>query len=311
MYAVFFSFFFLATFVPAAFANRPITIPFTPDSVQHLPNIGVSQVMLQDGTQVSQGEGIEGFRQLVNVILGSVGLLLRSVALFVLFAAGFVLVTAQNSASEQVEKQKMNVLYTVIGLVVFGLSADFIYNYFFINEGSYVVVGEGSEAAAIKVALDFGKRIQELLNLFLSFSGAGAILMLVIAGMRIILTPGNEEEMGHQKKIVMYTAIGIVIIGLANTLVNQIVFPDGGYSSINISALEIQLRGLSNYLLGFLGIILFVVFIISGVVMVANFGNDEVISQAKSAMKNAVIGSFVVFSAYTIVATLIRTFMAG
>jgi hypothetical protein len=129
--------------------------------------------------------------------------------------------------------------------------------------------------------------------------------------MRGLLNPGNDEVIEQQKKILGYTAVGIIIIGLADTLVNQIVFPSGGYDGVNVSALEVQLRGLSNYLLGFLGVIAFVTFVISGVVMVINFGNDDLVSKAKAAMKNVFIGCIVAFSAYTIVATIIRTFLAA
>lgn len=283
-----------------------INIPFGHDTVEHLPSVGLSETVV-NGQVVSTGEGVEGFRKIVNILLSSMSFVLRSIALFILFAAGFVLVTAQSSVSEQAEKQKMNVFYVLIGLVVFGLASDFIYRYFFVSEGEYIF----DEQTAVLVASSMAQRIKQLLNLFLSFSGAGAILMLVVAGVRTLLTPGSDEEMEHQKKIVGYTAIGIILIGLADTLVNQIVFPSGGYEGVNISALEVQLQGLSNYILGFLGVIAFVTFVVAGVVMVINFGNDDLVSKAKTAMKNVFIGCLVAFSAYTIVATLIRTFLAA
>jgi len=299
-------FFFVIFLVPEGMAGNSIQIPFGHDTVQHLPSVGL--------TAQGAGEGVQGFREIVNVVLSSAGLFLRGIAIFVLFAAGLMLVSAQSSVSEQAEKQKMNVVYTMVGLVVFGLATDFIYNFLFRGEGEYIVYDPRTNpegALAVVVASELALRIKNIVNLFLSFSGAGAILMLVIAGARTLLTPGNEEEMEHQKKVVAYTAIGIIIIGLADTLVNQIVFPSAGYAPVNVAALEIQLQGLSNYLLGFLGVIIFVTFTISGVVMVANFGNDEVVGKAKTAMKNVLIGTIVAYSAYTIVATLIRTFLAA
>src|SRR5690606_7070263 len=136
------------------------------------------------------------------------------------------------SVSEQAERQKMNVFYVLIGLVVFGVAGDFIYRYFFVSEGEDIF----DEQTGVLVASSMAQRIKQLLNLFLSFSGAGAILMLVVAGVRTLLTPGNDEEIERQKKIVGYTAIGIILIGLADTLVNQIIFPSGGYEGVNISA---------------------------------------------------------------------------
>lgn len=298
-------FFLLLISSPEVLAGN-INIPFGHDTVEHLPSVGLTETVV-NGQLVSEGEGVEGFRKIVNILLSSMSFMLRAIALFILFAAGFVLVSAQSSVSEQAEKQKMNVLYVLVGLVVFGLASDFVYRYFFVAEGEYIF----DEATAVLVASSLAQRIKQLLNLFLSFSGAGAILTLVISGMRGLLNPGNDEVIEQQKKILGYTAVGIIIIGLADTLVNQIVFPSGGYDGVNVSALEVQLRGLSNYLLGFLGVIAFVTFVIAGVVMVINFGNDDLVSKAKAAMKNVFIGCIVAFSAYTIVATIIRTFLAA
>ncbi|MGE3278810.1 MAG: hypothetical protein AB7J40_03370 [Candidatus Altimarinota bacterium] len=283
---------------PEVFAGN-IQIPFGQETVEHLPRVGL--------TDQGTGEGIQGIREIVNVVLGSSRLFLRTIAIFVLFVAGFILVSAQSSISDQVQKQKMNVVYTMVGLVVFGLATDFVYGFLFRDQGSYIFTSEEAQIVGSELAL----RIKDILNLFLSFSGAGAILMLVIAGSRTLLMPGSDEEMAAQKKIVGYTVMGIIIIGLADVLINQIVFPNAGYEGVNVAALEVQLQGLSNYLLGFLGAIVFVTFTISGVVMVANFGNDEVVGKAKSAMTNVLIGVLVVFSAYTIVATLLRTFLAA
>jgi len=282
-----------------------ITLPFGHESVEHLPALGVSEQTV-NGQQVSVGEGVTGFRKIVNVVVSFLGLILGFIAVIMLIYAGYQLVSAQSEASEQISKQKMNVVYVVTGLVLFGLSTDFIYNFLFRDEGAYLL----NQEQALGLAQETVNQIRRLLNLFLSFSGAGAILMLVIASLRLIVNPGNDQ-IESQKKLVGYTAAGIIIIGLADTVVNRIIFREGGYLPVDVSAFERQLQGLSNYILGFLGIALFATFVISGVVMVIHYGNDDMISKVKATMRNAVIGVIVSYSAYTIVATLLRTFLAA
>lgn len=298
-------FFILFTFSQALVQAAPITLPFDHnlEGVRHLPNIEVTEA---EASAQGTTRGVVAFQKLMRTVGGFLSLILGPVALMALFLAGYQLVTAQTAASEEMQKQKMNVVYIVIGLILFWLSGDFVYQYLFRSEGEYLLDPD----QAILVATDTVQQIKSLLNLFLAFSGAAAILMLVTAALRLIINPGTDDVIEQQKKLVGYTALGIIIIGLADNLVNRIIFPSGGYEPINVGNFEIELQGLSNYALGFLGVIIFVTLVLGGVMMVANFGNDDIVGKVKTSIKNVVIGAFVAFSAYTIVATLLRTFMA-
>jgi hypothetical protein len=296
-------------------ASNSVTLPFghNVEGVKHLPSVGLTDTTVE-GVQTSIGSGAAGFEALLRVLGNFLNLTLGSVAVLALFVAGYQLVTAQSAATEEMEKQKMNVVYILMGLVVFALSGTFVYDFLFFEQGE-ILDSRTGEVAALALADRTVNEIRRLLNLFLSFSGAGAILMLIIASIRLVINPGSDEQIEKQKKLVAYTALGIIIIGLSDTVVNQIVFPinraTGDLEGVNVSLLELQLQGLSNYVLGFVGVFVFVTFVISGVVMVINMGNDEIITKVKTSMKHAIIGVLVVYSAYTIVATLLRTFLAA
>jgi multisubunit Na+/H+ antiporter MnhB subunit len=133
--------------------------------------------------------------------------------------------------------------------------------------------------------------------------------MLVIAGIRLVINPGDEEGIEKQKKVVGYTAVGIIVIGLADTLVNRVIFPEGGYFGPSVRAFSIQLRGISNYILGFVGGVILIAVIISGLLMLINYGNEEMFSKIKTTMKNIAFGCLIIFSAYTVITTLITTLM--
>ncbi|MDP2691692.1 MAG: hypothetical protein Q8O95_04800 [bacterium] len=295
--------FFVVVATPVVLANQ-ITLPFghEVEGIKHLPDVGLTTI----GGQ-TVGTGVQGFQDLLKRVGGLLTLVLGSIAVLMLFIAGYQLVTAQSSASEEMTKQKMNVVYIMLGLVVFSLSASFVYNLLYQGEGVYLL----NEQDALGVANQAVIQIKTIVRLFLSFSGSAAILVLVIASMRLIANAGDEDQINKQKKIVGYAAMGIIIIGLAETLVDGIIFGQGGYAGVNVPAFEQQLQGLSNYILGFLGVVIFVTFVISGVVMVGNFGNEDMVSKVKSTLKNVVIGVFVAYSAYTIVATLLRTVLAA
>ena len=279
-----------------------ITLPFGQGTktIDHLPKIGLKS----EGSS-TVGTGVAGIRGIADTVGSFLTLILNSIAVVALFVGGYNLISAQGQASEQMSTEKMNVLYVCIGLILFALASEFVYQFLFYDQAQFFTDSE----ASLQLANETTARIKELLNLFLSFSGAGAILMLVIASLRLIINPGSDDQIDGQKKLVAYTATGIIMIGLADTLVNVIFFPEGGYRGVNVSALELQLTGLSNYVLGFLGAIVFVSFMISGVLLVINMGNEDVVGKIKTTLKNIVIGALVAFSSYTVVATLLGTLL--
>lgn len=331
-----FVFFFLAVFLilfSVSFANgvhaTPIQLPYgqggtgkNDDNLRHLPKINIKEIREKNEAEniyANKSDAYVLLRGLIDVVGNFLMPFLGAVAGFMLFYAGYSLVVAQSQASEEMTKQKMNVVYVLLGLVFVALAGPMTYKYIYLNEGTALLdpcrnqdTGALLEnCEAILLAKGTAQELIRIINLFLSFSGVGAILMLVISGIRLVLDPGSEENIEKHKKVVAYTAVGIIIIGMSGTLINEVIFPNGGYGGPNVRAFNVQLRGLSNYILGFLGGFIFVSLVISGVLMVVNQGDEEMWGKIKTTMKNILIGVTVVFSAYTIVATLIQTLITA
>lgn len=72
--------------------------------------------------------------------------------------------------------------------------------------------GEGSLRAIIKRIVDF----------ILLFLGLIAVIMVIYGGFLYVTSAGNEEAVGKGKKILIYAAIGIVIILISFALVNTL-----------------------------------------------------------------------------------------
>lgn len=66
--------------------------------------------------------------------------------------------------------------------------------------------------------------IQIILNIVLVISGAIAVLMLVISGFRFITSQGNPTETAKARNGIIYALIGLVIIILASSIVNFVIF---------------------------------------------------------------------------------------
>jgi cytochrome bd-type quinol oxidase subunit 2 len=66
------------------------------------------------------------------------------------------------------------------------------------------------------------------LNLFSAIVGVIAIFMIIIGGLKYILSSGNSEKTNEAKNSIMYAAIGLVIVALAQIVVKFILNKSNG-----------------------------------------------------------------------------------
>jgi hypothetical protein len=69
---------------------------------------------------------------------------------------------------------------------------------------------------------DLKELIKDILNYFLGFLGFVATVMVIYGGVLYITDGGSDENVGKAKKILMYAAIGIILILISFALVNTI-----------------------------------------------------------------------------------------
>ncbi len=67
-----------------------------------------------------------------------------------------------------------------------------------------------------------------IVNFFLTFLGLLAVVMVIYGGFLYVGSAGNEESVGKAKKIIMYAAIGILIIIVSFALVNTLLGAGAG-----------------------------------------------------------------------------------
>ena len=52
--------------------------------------------------------------------------------------------------------------------------------------------------------------------------GAGAVVIILYAAVRIVSSAGNEEVLGKARKVIFYAALGLLFAVLAGTIVNYV-----------------------------------------------------------------------------------------
>lgn len=69
----------------------------------------------------------------------------------------------------------------------------------------------------------FRSNMISYLNYFLSFLGLLAVAMIVYAGILMVSAAGDEEQVKKGKTIILWAAVGIVLVLLAFTIVNWVI----------------------------------------------------------------------------------------
>jgi len=82
------------------------------------------------------------------------------------------------------------------------------------NEGLDDITGSSIGSGDLKEA------ITTIIQYVLGFVGLIAVVVIVIAGVRFIISSGEEGEKEKAKKMIIYALIGLVIILLAEAIVN-------------------------------------------------------------------------------------------
>lgn len=65
-----------------------------------------------------------------------------------------------------------------------------------------------------------GNLATEVVNIFSIIVGAASIFMIIYGGFRYITSGGSSEKVGSAKNTIIYAIVGLIIVGLAQTLVH-------------------------------------------------------------------------------------------
>lgn len=77
---------------------------------------------------------------------------------------------------------------------------------------------------------DLKAAIAEVMKTVLDFVALIAVVMIVVAGIRYIISQGEEQEKEKAKKMIIYVVIGLLIILVARAIVTFVVSDVGGLS---------------------------------------------------------------------------------
>ena len=228
--------------------------------------------------------------------------LMGSIAVIFIVVSGIMMVFAQGDETK-ITEQKHAITYAIIGLVTILLIERLVTAIYGAPGGENAVL---TPTSATQVSIE----IYGLISYIKAILGSVAIFMIVLSGIRTVTSQGEEEKITTQRKAILWTIVGLGLI-LVNQVVVENIFTKpvqenaGQIQKTNVDTILGAFGTVTQFILGFVGLVAFALLIYGASTMVANYGNDELVEKAKKIIKNAIIGIIIILSAFAIVSTMI------
>ncbi len=246
--------------------------------------------------------GASNITSAIFFILDFAKYLIGSIAVVVIIISGVRLVMARKKIDEVWPKQKEHLIMIATGLVFIFIADVAVRNVFFGVEGEVYESQAQAEAAAEQGIA----QLRGMYNVAMILAGAIAVFMLVIAGIRLITSGGNEEVQTKVKKQITWVVIGLFVIGVAEFVVMDFIFPEHGTQIPDDIKGKQLIVDFTNFVSAFVSIAAVISSIYGGYLYVTAVGNEEQTGKAKKVLIGAVIALVISLGAFAIINTVVK-----
>ena len=255
-------------------------------------------------TNVHADAGSEsGLKNIMSAIFFAIDLLkyvLGSIAVLMFIINALHIITAGKESEDQITKEKTFIKYALMGLVMVLIAEEAIRLGFYGTEGEFL----RDEETAAEFAQGGGKIIEGLYNIVEVFMGSLAVLMIVYSGFQILVAGASDESVTSAKKHIYLSAFGLVLIGISEVFVKDVIFKNQG-TEIDVERGRQLVVGITNFLASVIGTVGVLAFVYAGFLYIVNFGNEELTGKAKKIMWGALAGIGLAAASFAIVSTVI------
>ncbi len=234
----------------------------------------IHQAIVDVGSQ--SGEGVTPVIDIASLFINAALLLIGTAAVIFLIYAGFKYISSRGDEQESTQA-KRQIIFAVVGIVVAlgsGVIKDAVIT-------TYTSGGAAGQAAILSL-------ITPYVELAILLSGIATAIFLIYAGFKYILSRGEEQETTQAKHQIVYALSGLILIGLADLIVNVVI---GTASPENLVA---EILFVISKLISLLGVAAVIYVIIAGVRYMSAQGDQQAIDQAKRQLIYSVIGLIVI-----------------
>jgi len=205
------------------------------------------------------------------------------------------------SNEEDTKKNTKAIGISVAGLIIIQLADVAVRKVFFGDNGEILE----DVTTAQQFAEAGTEQLRGIIGMVQVALGAISALVMIINGLRIMFSGGEEEARKKGLKNIAYAAGGLIIIGISELVVKTFVFKDQGAAIPDVAAGRSIIITITNFVSGFVATIAFVVLLYAGYLYVAAGSVDSTRETVKKLITGAVIGIILALGAYAITNTVL------
>ncbi|MBD3270084.1 hypothetical protein GF376_01000 [Candidatus Peregrinibacteria bacterium] len=266
-----------------------------------------------------------GFASLIVGVVLNLRYLVGAVAIAGLVFAGFLLVTSHGDP-EKWKNLKNVIVWSIIGLALAGFAGEFV-RIFAVGECAELGLLPGYNNSGcqrggfladpnriIQRTTLFNQTLQYVITFVKYIVGGVAVLVLMQNALKLV-SNASAEELDKTKKHILMAVIGLVLIIIADPIINDVLFNidntrypsvDGPEAGINVTQGVREIVGFTNYVVTILAPIAVLVIIAGGVMYMTAAGDPEKQGKAKRMIMLALVGLIIIYGAFAIVSTFIQ-----
>ncbi|MFA5854901.1 MAG: pilin [Candidatus Gracilibacteria bacterium] len=261
------------------------------------------------GLDIAAPEGdtaIQKLESFLGPVARNARIIVGALAVLFIVIAGFSMVIVGDNEEGVKEKRKV-ITYSVIGLMMISIAGP-VAEVFDYRNGNFMSDPE----QFVERSQLFSSATLLVITFLKYLLGSLATLMLIRSGAILVMSSDNEEEVTREKKNILYIAAGLFLVVVSSLVVNKIFYNVEFNDAANTTRITLdqnelmrQIIGVVNLMVSFVGPIMMLGLVASGVLYLTSAGNDERMGLAKKIMVNSVIGIVVIYGAFALVSTVI------
>lgn len=155
----------------------------------------------------------------------------------------------------------------------------------------------GGNLTTVTPGLTLYGSIGSVASFIIEMSGGIFVLMIVIAGIRMVTTQGDQGAFDKAKHLLVINCGGVALMLIATAIIAGVSAGASGATTITT-----ELRGIALFLLEILGYICVIALIIAGIYLIVSI-DESYRDKAKNVVIGTLITLVVVFAAYGLIVT--------
>lgn len=257
---------------------------------------GVTLPTFTDNTTEGAGVIVSAIKRFLDFFK----LIVTPVAILFITIMGVKMVTASKDNEEVTTAAKNSITYTLYGLLFIFVS-DSVVNVFFGAQGEIFRTGTSGVQDFATKSSNFFAGIYGLAETLI---GVISVFVLITAGMRYVAGSYDDDQIAKAKKQITWALVGLVVVGVAEYVVKDVLFPAQG-TRLGVEEAKQLLANFTNFMAGTMGTVAFASLLYAGYLYVTGAQNEDNVAKAKKIITWSLIGIVIALAAFAITNTLV------